>query len=77
MCAADFVLYEEEFKHLEEALRRLRQEANARAVFLGKHQGMGAGLQARLGAVLGPLAGFRFGELKHTIGAQKIDGTQE
>jgi GT2 family glycosyltransferase len=50
---------------------------NARAVFLGKHQGMGAGLQARLGAVLGPLAGFRFGELKHTIGAQKIDGTQE
>jgi len=34
MCAADFVLYEEEFKHLEEALRRLRQAANARAVFL-------------------------------------------
>jgi predicted regulator of Ras-like GTPase activity (Roadblock/LC7/MglB family) len=34
MCAADFVLYEEEFKHLEEALRRLRQEANAKAVFL-------------------------------------------
>ena len=33
MCA-DFVLYEEEFKHLEEALRRLRQEANAKAVFL-------------------------------------------
>ena len=32
--AADFVLYEEEFKHLEEALRRLRQEANAKAVFL-------------------------------------------
>jgi GT2 family glycosyltransferase len=50
---------------------------NARAVFLGKHQGMAAGLQARLGAVLGPLAGFRFSELKHTIGAQKIDGTQE
>ena len=34
MSAADFVLYEEEFKHLEEALRRLRQEANAKAVFL-------------------------------------------
>jgi predicted regulator of Ras-like GTPase activity (Roadblock/LC7/MglB family) len=32
--AADFVLYEDEFKHLEEALRRLRQEANAKAVFL-------------------------------------------
>jgi predicted regulator of Ras-like GTPase activity (Roadblock/LC7/MglB family) len=34
MSAADFVLYEEEFKQLEEALRRLRQEANSRAVFL-------------------------------------------
>ena len=34
MSSADFVLYEEEFKHLEEALRRLRQEANAKAVFL-------------------------------------------
>ena len=50
---------------------------NARAVFLGKYNGMAAGLQARLGAVLGPLAGFRFGELKYTLGAQKIDGTQE
>ena len=34
MSSADFVLFEEEFKHLEEALRRLRQEANAKAVFL-------------------------------------------
>src|ERR1700682_705825 len=34
MSAADFVLYEEEFSHLEEALRRLRQEANGKAVFL-------------------------------------------
>lgn len=32
--SAEFVLYEEEFKQLEEAIRRLRQEANARAVFL-------------------------------------------
>jgi predicted regulator of Ras-like GTPase activity (Roadblock/LC7/MglB family) len=34
MSSADFVLYEEEFRHLEEALRRLRQEANAKAIFL-------------------------------------------
>src|SRR5215467_3381199 len=34
MSAADFVLYEEEFRHLEDALRRLRQEANGKAVFL-------------------------------------------
>ncbi|HWT00432.1 MAG TPA: roadblock/LC7 domain-containing protein [Pyrinomonadaceae bacterium] len=32
--AAEFVLYEEEFRQLEEVLRRLRQEANASAVFL-------------------------------------------
>lgn len=30
----DSVLYEEEFQHLEEALRRLRQESNSKAVFL-------------------------------------------
>src|SRR3954465_15089323 len=34
MSAADFVLYEEEFQRLQEALRGLRQEANAKAVFL-------------------------------------------
>ncbi len=50
---------------------------NCRAVFLGKYHGFGAGLQARLAAVLGPLAGFRLGELKYTLGGQKIDGTQE
>ena len=34
MSSADFVLYEEEFRHLEEPIRRLPQEANAKAVFL-------------------------------------------
>jgi GT2 family glycosyltransferase len=48
-----------------------------RAVFLGKYRGFGAGLQARLAAVFGPLLGFRFGELKYTLSGQKIDGTQE
>jgi GT2 family glycosyltransferase len=47
-----------------------------RAVFLGKYRGFGAGLQARLAAVFGPLLGFRFGELKYTLSGQKIDGTQ-
>ncbi len=47
-----------------------------RAVFLGKYQGFGAGLQARLAAVFGALFGFRFGELKYTLSGQKIDGTQ-
>jgi GT2 family glycosyltransferase len=50
---------------------------SSRAVFLGKYQGFGAGIQARLAAVLGPLVTFRLGELKYTINGQKIDGTQE
>ena len=49
----------------------------SRAVFLGKYQGFGAGIQARIGAVLGPLFGFRLGELRYTLGGQKINGTQE
>ena len=50
---------------------------SSRAVFLGKYQGLGAGIQARIAAVLGPLAAFRLGEVKYTIAGQKIDGTQE
>lgn len=34
MALSDLVLYEEEFKQLEDALSRLRQESNSRAVFL-------------------------------------------
>src|ERR1035438_208825 len=48
----------------------------SRAVFLGKYEGFGAGLRARLAAVLGPLFSLRFGELKNTLAGQKIDGTQ-
>lgn len=48
-----------------------------RAVFLGKYQGFGAGLQARIGAVLGPLFSLRLGEFWCTLAGQKIDGTQE
>ena len=48
----------------------------ARASYLGKYQGFGPGLLARLGAVFGPLVGFRFGEFKNTLAGQKIDGTQ-
>jgi GT2 family glycosyltransferase len=48
-----------------------------RAVFLGKYAGFLEGIKARIGSILGPLAGFRFAELKYTISGQKIDGTQE
>ena len=48
----------------------------ARAAYLGKYQGFGAGLLARLGAVFGSLVRFRFGEFKNALAGQKIDGTQ-
>jgi GT2 family glycosyltransferase len=48
----------------------------ARSVFLGKYQGLGAGLRARAASIFGPLLGFRIGELKYTLSGQKIDGTQ-
>ena len=50
---------------------------SSRAVFLGKYQGFGAGLQARIAAVLGSLFAFRLGQLRYTLAGQKIDGTQE
>ncbi|MBS1859120.1 MAG: glycosyltransferase [Acidobacteria bacterium] len=49
----------------------------ARAIFLGKYFGFFSGVKARLASVLGPLLGFRFGELRYTLSGQKIDGTQE
>jgi len=48
-----------------------------RAVFLGKYYGVGKGIQARIGAVLGTLFSLRLGEFWHTAAGQKIDGTQE
>jgi hypothetical protein len=47
-----------------------------RAVFMGKYYGLWAGVKARLGAVLGPLASVRLAELKFTLAGQRIDGTQ-
>jgi hypothetical protein len=49
---------------------------SSRAVFLGKYEGVLAGIKARIAAVLGPLAAFRLGVIKYTINGQKIDGTQ-
>jgi GT2 family glycosyltransferase len=66
-------------RHHGTAVRTAFERADfllGRAVFLGKYRGFGAGLQARLAAVFGPLLGFRFGELKYTLSGQKIDGTQ-
>ena len=48
----------------------------AHAAFLAKYQGFGPGMAARLASIFGPLLGFRFGELRHTLSGQKIDGSQ-
>ncbi len=48
-----------------------------RAAYLSKHHGLVAGIQARLGAILGALAGFRFSELRYLTAGQKVDGNQQ
>jgi GT2 family glycosyltransferase len=50
--------------------------ALARTVFIGKFEGAGAGIKARIAAVFGALLGFRLGELKHLLGGEKVDGTR-
>ena len=49
----------------------------SRAVFLQKYRGFGAGLQARMAAIFGPLFSFRLAEFRNTLAGQRIDGTQQ
>ena len=77
MCA-DFVMYEEEFKHLEEALRRLRQEANAKAVFLIDKNGQqiaSAGEVEQFDTT--SLASLTAGNIAATGGLAKLIGEKE
>jgi len=78
MSSADFVLYEEEFKHLEEALRRLRQEANAKAVFLIDKNGQqiaSAGDVEQFDTT--SLASLTAGNVAATDGLAKLIGERE
>lgn len=61
-----------EMSSLRKADQRIGQ-----AVWVGKYKGAVAGIQAKLGTVFSPLAGFKVGEVRYTSGGQKIDGTQE
>src|SRR5258708_37777190 len=77
MCA-DFVLYEEEFKHLEEALRRLRGEAKARAVCLSDKTGQqiaSAGEVEQFDTT--SLASLPAGNVAATDGLAKLIGERE
>jgi predicted regulator of Ras-like GTPase activity (Roadblock/LC7/MglB family) len=76
--SADFVLYEEEFKLLQEALRRLRQEANAKAVFLIDKNGQqiaSAGEIEQFDTT--SLASLTAGNVAATDGLAKLIGERE
>lgn len=76
--SADFILYEEEFKNLEEALRRLRHEANARAVFLIDKNGQQIAAAGELeGFDTTSLASLTAGNVAATDGLAKLIGERE
>jgi len=78
MSTADFVLYEEEFKLLEEALRRLRQESNSKAVFLIDKNGQqiaSAGEVEQFDTT--SLASLTAGNVAATDGLAKLIGERE
>jgi GT2 family glycosyltransferase len=47
-----------------------------RAVWIWKYLGFGAGVAARIGAILQPFATLKLGEFRYTAVGQKIDGSQ-
>jgi len=74
----DFVLYEEEFKLLEEALRRLRQDANARAVFLIDKNGQQIATAGEVEQFdTTSLASLTAGNVAATDGLAKLIGERE
>ncbi|MEM9290306.1 MAG: roadblock/LC7 domain-containing protein [Acidobacteriota bacterium] len=78
MSSESFVLYEEEFQRLEEALRRLRQESNSKAVFLIDKNGQqiaAAGEVEKFDST--SLASLTAGNVAATDGLAKLIGERE
>jgi predicted regulator of Ras-like GTPase activity (Roadblock/LC7/MglB family) len=76
--APDFVLFEEEFKLLEEALRRLRQESNSRAVFLIDKNGQQIAAAGEIEQFdTTSLASLTAGNVAATDGLAKLIGERE
>lgn len=74
----NYILFEEEFHRLEEALRRLRQEANAKAVFLIDKNGQqiaAAGEIEKFDST--SLASLTAGNVAATDGLAKLIGERE
>ena len=76
--ALHFIIYEEEFKHLEEALRRLRMEANAKAVFLIDKNGQQIASTGEIEQFdTTSLASLTAGNVAATDGLAKLIGERE
>lgn len=78
MARADMVVYEEEYQRLEEALGRLRHDANARAVFLIDKNGQqiaAAGETDQFDTT--SLASLTAGNVAATDGLAKLIGERE
>jgi predicted regulator of Ras-like GTPase activity (Roadblock/LC7/MglB family) len=75
---ADFVLYEDELKHLEEALRRLFHDANAKAVFLIDKNGQQIAAAGEIEQFdTTSLASLTAGNVAATDGLAKLIGERE
>ncbi|KAB2955920.1 MAG: roadblock/LC7 domain-containing protein [Thermoanaerobaculia bacterium] len=78
MSSAELVLYEEEFQRLDQALKKLRQEANARAIFLIDRTGQqiaAAGEVEQFDTT--SLASLTAGNVAATDGLAKLIGERE
>ena len=78
MGSADLVMYQEEFQRLEDALKRLRQDANARAVFLIDKNGQQIAAAGEVGQFdVTSLASLTAGNVAATDGLAKLIGERE
>ena len=78
MPSANFIVYEDEFRLLEDALRRLRQEANAKAVFLIDKNGQQIASTGEIEQFdTTSLASLTAGNVAATDGLAKLIGERE
>jgi predicted regulator of Ras-like GTPase activity (Roadblock/LC7/MglB family) len=78
MPSANFIVYEDEFRQLEDALRRLRQEANAKAVFLIDKNGQQIASTGEIEQFdTTSLASLTAGNVAATDGLAKLIGERE
>jgi predicted regulator of Ras-like GTPase activity (Roadblock/LC7/MglB family) len=78
MPSANFIVYEDEFRQLEDALRRLRQESNAKAVFLIDKNGQQIASTGEIEQFdVTSLASLTAGNVAATDGLAKLIGERE